>query len=100
MINLPKFSGGYINVYLNNKPEPYLSVFDPTPVSVKYVSFASFEFSPVEFLYNCVSDKSVIPEPVRTTSAPPTDDADLSEAAIDGKSTYITCNWTANQAFP
>lgn len=75
---------GYINVYLNNKPEPFISGYDPSPVHVKYVSFASFQTSQVEFLYNCVSDKSVDPEPAQSTSAPPTDDSDLSEAPLDG----------------
>lgn len=78
------FKDGYINVYLNDKPEPFISAYDPSPVQVKYVSFASFQLSQVEFLYNCVSDKSGNVEAVQTTSPPPTDDNDLSQAPLDG----------------
>lgn len=77
-------NNGYLNVYLNNKPEPVISAYDPTPLQVKYVSFASYQFSQVEFLYNCVSDKSGNPAAVRSTSAPPTDDTDLSKTPLDG----------------
>jgi len=76
-------NNGYINVYLNNKAEPFISAYDPDPVHVKYVSFASFQTSQVEFLYNCVSDKSVSPAPIEATSASPADDSDLSEAPLD-----------------
>lgn len=76
---------GHINLYLNNKPEPVISAYDPNPLQVKYVSFASHQSSQVEFLYNCASDKSGNPATVRTTSAPPTDDTDLSKATVDSE---------------
>lgn len=79
---------GHINLYLNNKPEPVISAYDPNPLQVKYVSFASHQSSQVEFLYNCASDKSGNPATVRTTSAPPTDDTDLSKATVDSECTF------------
>lgn len=50
--------GGHIKVYTDNKAKPLIEAYDPFVLPVKYVSFASYQGANVEFLYNCVSDKT------------------------------------------
>lgn len=50
--------GGHIKVYADNKPKPLIEAYDPFVLPVKYVSFATYQGAKVEFLYNCVSDKT------------------------------------------
>lgn len=49
--------GGVIHVIVN-KYDKFIAP-DPTPLTIKYVSFAGYDNSPVEFFYNCTVNKTV-----------------------------------------
>lgn len=51
---------GHIKVFTDNKAEPIIEAFDPFVLPVQYLSFASYQGSPNEYLYNCNSDKTTI----------------------------------------
>jgi len=76
---------GHINVFTDNNVEPLLSAYDPNPLPVKYISFASFEYANVEYLYNCVSDKSAVlsANSIPKKPAQPSDPSDLQTVPIE-----------------
>lgn len=53
-------SEGHIRVFTDDKDSPLISAYDPNPLKVKYLSFASFQGASVEYLYNCESDKTAV----------------------------------------
>lgn len=75
---------GHINVLTDNKAEPLLSAYDPNPLPVKYISFASFEYANVEYLYNCVSDKTALVSAVPKKPAHQVDPNDLQTVPVEG----------------
>lgn len=83
-------SDGHIRVHTDNKAKPLLEAYDPFVLPVQYMSFASYQGATVEFLYNCVSDKTtadasqdVHPQPDVTTN-------DISQIPIEGSHTNFT----------
>ena len=75
---------GHINVYLNDDKKPFLSAYDPNPIQFKYLAFASYENSQVEFLYNCASETG-LEKSNAITKVSAGDSTNLSEAPLDGK---------------
>lgn len=79
------FQGGHINLYTDNKPTPFISAYDPFVLEVKYLSFASYQGASVEFLYNCVSDKTTPDTGNEIKKQPASEPSDeLSAISLDG----------------
>lgn len=77
--------GGFIKVFGDNKPEPIIEAYDPFVLPVEYVSFASYQGANVEFLYNCISDKTTIDTSNDIKKQPVVPQTnDLSEVSLEG----------------
>lgn len=77
-------------MYVDNKPEPLIEAFDPFVLPVQYVSFASYQGAAVEFLYNCVSDKTTTDTSNSIEKQPvAADENDLSRVSLHGT---LKCN--------
>lgn len=77
---------GHIRVFTDDKDEPLISAFDPNPLPVKYLSFASYQSASVEFLYNCASDKTSVLSGNAIRREPATEEwTSLSDAPLDGE---------------
>lgn len=80
------FIDGHINVFTDDNPEPLIRAYDPLPLPIKYVSFASHHSASVEFLYNCVSDKTGVLSPNAIQKEPWHGQANsLSEVPVEGE---------------
>lgn len=83
---MSSIADGHIRVFTDDKDEPLITAFDPNPLEVKYLSFASHGGADVEYLYNCVSDKTsvlsgnAIPKLVEESWST------LSDAPVEGES--------------
>lgn len=70
-------------MYTDNKATPLISAFDPFVLPVKYLSFGSYQGAQVEYLYNCVSDKTTPETDAKNEQvAEPSDE--LSKVSLDG----------------
>lgn len=62
-----------------------ITAYDPNPLPVKYMSFASYEGATVEYLYNCVSDKTAVAPSNAIPKEPIAEWSSLSDAPLDGE---------------
>lgn len=77
---------GHIKVFTDNKAEPIIEAYDPFVLPVQYLSFASYQGSQNEYLYNCKSDKTTVDTSNDIKKQPvegPTND--LSRISLDSK---------------
>lgn len=79
------FSDGHIRVHTDNKEKPILEAYDPFVLPVQYLSFASYQGASVEFLYNCVSDKTTADASKDIHPLPAVTTNDISEIPLEGE---------------